>query len=111
MIHELASQLGGDLAITSKPGVGTFIEMHLSASDGAVAQREPAGARRANKGAGAVLLVDDEELVRASTADMLADLGYLIVEGVAPDLPRLVKPFRQADLVAKFRELQGTEAR
>jgi CheY-like chemotaxis protein len=99
--------------------------------------------------------VDDEDLARASTADMLADLGYEVVEaasaeqalqlfdqglradvlvtdhlmpgktgvdlarevqsrrigaavviisgfaemeGVAPDLPRLTKPFRQSEL-------------
>ena len=110
------------------------------------------------------MLVDDEELVRASTADMLAELGYEVVEarsaeealrlveeglapdllvtdhlmpgrsgtdlarelrgrwrdlpmllvsgyaeaeGVAPDLTRLIKPFRQADLAAKLRELDS----
>ena len=109
-----------------------------------------------------MLLVDDDELVRTSTADMLADLGYAVAEaasagealrfmdaghrfdllitdhlmpgmtgtelarevrdrrpgtpvlivsgyadidGVASDLPRLVKPFRQADLAAKLGEL------
>jgi CheY-like chemotaxis protein len=109
-----------------------------------------------------VLLVDDEELVRMSTSDMLADLGYAVVEansaeealrlveqgqsfdllvtdhlmpgltgtelaqelrglrpdlpvlvvsgyaeveGVAPELPRLSKPFRQTDLAAKLEEV------
>jgi YesN/AraC family two-component response regulator len=104
-----------------------------------------------------VLLVDDEELVRMSTADMLVDLGFAVCEavsaeaalriiddgtavdivitdhlmpgmtgvdlvqairerrpnlpvliisgfaderGITPDLPRLTKPFRQADLAA-----------
>jgi CheY-like chemotaxis protein len=105
--------------------------------------------------------VDDEDVVRASTADMLAELGYDIVEagsaeealrlldegfmpdllitdhlmpgqngtelardmieriprirnlivsgyaeveGIAPDLPRLVKPLRLADLLAGSNE-------
>jgi CheY-like chemotaxis protein len=30
--------------------------------------------------------------------------GYADVEGIAPDLPRLVKPFRQADLAARIAE-------
>ena len=29
------------------------------------------------------MLVDDEELVRMSTADMLADLGYSVVEAAS----------------------------
>jgi CheY-like chemotaxis protein len=32
--------------------------------------------------------------------------GYAEVEGVAPGLPRLVKPFRQADLAASLEELE-----
>jgi CheY-like chemotaxis protein len=31
-------------------------------------------------GAGTALLVDDEALVRATTADMLTDMGYAVVE-------------------------------
>ncbi|MEN2785488.1 response regulator [Sphingomonas qilianensis] len=31
-------------------------------------------------GSGAVLLVDDEALVRSSTADMLTELGYSVIE-------------------------------
>jgi CheY-like chemotaxis protein len=31
------------------------------------------------------LLVDDEELVRASTADMLAEMGYAVVQAVSAE--------------------------
>ena len=108
-------------------------------------------------GRGTALLVDDEDLVRLSTADMLIELGYRVIEaasaeealrllnrglnpevvvtdhlmpgmsgtdlarvlqndrpsikvlivsgyaetaGIAPDLPRLTKPFRSAELAA-----------
>jgi CheY-like chemotaxis protein len=164
MVHGLASQLGGDLAITSKPGLGTCVELYLPASDEAVSHQQQAEAGKATPVAGTVLLVDDEELVRVSTADMLEDLGYLVVEAssaeealrlidesrpfdvlvtdhlmpglsgtelahelrhrrpdvpvlvvsgyaevesVAPELPRLIKPFRQTDLAAKLRELHA----
>jgi CheY-like chemotaxis protein len=118
-----------------------------------------------NRGAGTALLVDDEDVVRASTADMLADLGYAVVEagsaeealalirsgvkpellvtdhlmtgmngtdlarivrseasdvqvllisgyaeaeGVAPDLPRLTKPFRRDELAATLASLTAS---
>jgi PAS domain S-box-containing protein len=168
MVHGLALQLGGGLEITSKPGLGTCVELYLPASEeGARAAPEPAEARAIRPAVGTVLLVDDEDLVRASTADMLAELGYAVVEassgeealqivaagqsfdvlitdhlmpglsgpelaeemqrgnpqvrvliisgyasvdGVAPHTPRLIKPFRQADLFAKLSELDGVAA-
>ena len=39
---------------------------------------------------------------RLPSARALVISGYAEVEGVAPDLPRLIKPFRQADLAAKL---------
>ena len=171
MVHGLASQLGGTLDIQSQPGVGTNIELWLPVSLEPQDPHDPADpARPALPRAGTVLLVDDEELARASTADMLADLGYQVVEassaeealrllhngvkpellvtdhlmpgmngselarivraerpgvqvllvsgyadadGVAPDLPRLLKPFRIAELAAGLqlaREFRGHPA-
>ncbi len=100
MVHGLASQLGGALRIQSRPGVGTNIELWLPTSDG-----EPGAAITSQDrvpsatSAGVVLLVDDEELVRMTTAAMLSDLGYdvseaasseealrLLHEGLRPDL-------------------------
>ena len=165
MVHGLASQLGGALAISSKLGLGTAVELWLPASDGsAEAQERGASAASSAHGKGVVLLVDDEELVRLSTADMLSELGYEVVEAasaeealrlldgglaadilvsdhlmpgmtgsdlaraiverrpgtpvlivsgyaeaeaMAPDLPRLTKPFRQTDLVASLAGLTG----
>jgi CheY-like chemotaxis protein len=113
---------------------------------------------------GTALLVDDEEMIRLATADMLTELGFKVVEaasakealgvlrrgdpidilitdhlmpdmtgvdlahiviaehsqvpvlivsgfaeveGLPPHLPRLSKPFRQADLAAVLRGLIG----
>lgn len=81
MVHGLAAQLGGGLSIRSSPGHGTTIELWLPVS-AALAEDEdqeytPPAAVKAR---GVALLVDDELLVRMSTADMLADLGYEVVE-------------------------------
>lgn len=158
MAHGLASQLGGALTIQSHRGVGTNVEIWLPISD-APLELATTVAQAAQRGvqAGTVLLVDDEELVRVSTADMLGDLGFEVIEaksaedallliregfrpdllvtdhlmpgmngtdlarivqaeqpdtrillvsgyaeteGVAPDLPRLTKPFRNDELAA-----------
>lgn len=163
MVHGLAAQLGGALTIASRPNLGTNIELwlpvgHAPAAPSAGGGEAPAGPRHA----GIALLVDDEPLVRTSTADMLGELGLAVVEassaeealalldrglrptlvvtdhmmpgrsgselaadlrgrwpdlpvllvsgyadvaGVDPDLPRLTKPFRQADLAARIAEL------
>jgi PAS domain S-box-containing protein len=92
MVHGLALQLNGGLMIASTPGEGTRVDLWLPISareaDGAAAMAEPVPAR---KGLGTALLVDDEELVRMSTADMLVDLGYDVVEAAsAEDALRLV---------------------
>jgi PAS domain S-box-containing protein len=81
MVHGLAAQLGGGLTIQSRPGMGTNIELWLPVST-TRAEDAPDVQRAAIEAPhhGVALLVDDEELVRMSTADMLADLGYLVVE-------------------------------
>ncbi|RZF64953.1 response regulator [Sphingomonas populi] len=156
MAHGLALQLGGALAVTSKVGAGTLIELWLPVSDVTIlAVATPPVAEPPLQQSGTALLVDDEDLVRAATADMLAELGFVVIEarsgaealvlldahasidilvtdhvmphmtgaelahaamlrrpglrvlvvsgysdagGLSPDLPRLEKPFRQADL-------------
>ena len=46
---------------------------------------------------------------RQPNLSVLVVSGYAELEGVAPELPRLVKPFRQADLIAKLAELKGSQ--
>lgn len=81
MVHGLASQLGGALTLQSREGEGTTVELWLPLSDqpaheaDAGPRLEPAAEHR-----GLALLVDDEDLVRISTADMLSDLGYAVME-------------------------------
>ena len=166
MVHGLAAQSGGHLALSSSPGSGTRAELWLPVAadeeltSTEVREAEPIGAPRA----ATVLVVDDEELVRTGTAEMLADLGYKVVhagsgaealgllrrgefgfdlivsdhlmpgmsgadllreaQSIVPDLPgllvtgytnliqgpgaelpRLAKPFRQADMAARVAEL------
>jgi CheY-like chemotaxis protein len=163
MVHALASQLGGSLALSSEPGAGTTVDVWLPISEEPIAASEKTpDVIPASKAVGRVLLVDDDNSVRMSTADMLTELGYevfeatsaekglrlfhqgiqidllitdhlmpgmtgvelareiqekwpdtpiLIIsgyaeaEGIAPDLPRLSKPFRQPELAASIAKI------
>lgn len=165
MVHGLASQLGGAMSLSSKPGLGTNVELWLPvSSESANAVPTTVDTPPPTKAAGTALLVDDEEVVRLSTADMLAELGYEVVEapsaeealrlfhcgihfdilvtdhlmpgmtgvdlarairerrpdtpvlivsgyaeaeGVAPDLPRLTKPFRLPELAVCVAQLSS----
>jgi PAS domain S-box-containing protein len=162
MIHGLAAQLGGALDLSSTVGVGTTVDMWLPVAEDGAAVAQSHEELSVTTGAGIVLLVDDEDLIRASTAQMLADLGYEVIEAasakmglhhledgridlvvtdhlmpgmtgaefarevqakrpglpiliisgfaeledLAPDLPRLTKPFRQGELAAGLAALR-----
>jgi CheY-like chemotaxis protein len=85
MVHGLASQLDGALTISSKLGVGTIIDLWLPIT---AAPSEDVPADRLlppRRHEGTVLLVDDEVLVRASTAQMLHEIGFSIVEAASAE--------------------------
>ena len=78
MVHGLAAQSGGRLAIRSRPGLGTTVSLHLPATVRPRAEAAPPRpADPADGGAPRrVLAVDDDPLVLANTAAMLEDLGH-----------------------------------
>jgi signal transduction histidine kinase/PAS domain-containing protein len=81
MVHGLAGQLGGGLAIWSMPGDGTRVDLWLPVARPGTPLPEPASpAPTATVRPLRVLLVDDEQLVRAGTAEMLRDLGHHVIE-------------------------------
>ncbi|MGT2513200.1 ATP-binding protein [Sphingomonas panni] len=86
MVHGLTAQLGGGLTIDSAPGRGTTISLWLP-----VSMVTPAGEERPAEQSpfptrlGTALLIDDEDLVRMSTAHMLADLSYNVVEAASAE--------------------------
>ncbi|HVN76647.1 MAG TPA: response regulator [Thermoanaerobaculaceae bacterium] len=73
----IAAQLGGRTGGTVRPGLGGRLWLELSCVGGEAA---PHPAREAPAGVGAVLLADDEELVRTPLAAALRSVGYEVVE-------------------------------
>ncbi len=110
MVHGLAAQLGGGLAISSQLGEGTIVELWLPASEQAVrlADQGAATVTQTSANCGTALLIDDEELVRMSTADMLVELGYVVVEaGSAEGALQLVEDGLVPDIVVTDHLMPG----
>jgi CheY-like chemotaxis protein len=107
MVHGLAAQLSGALRIDSGPGAGTAIELWLPQTNGTAEADDTVNERKLPRGAGVALVVDDEELVRSSTADMLDELGYDTIEAAsAEDALRVLKE-RRVDLLVTDHLMPG----
>jgi len=82
MVYGFARQSGGAIDIDSKVGEGTRVEIWLprAASRAARAGAEPAPAVEAGDDVPPlrILLVDDHEAVRETTAGMLSDMGHQV---------------------------------
>ena len=102
MVHGLAAQLGGMLDLRSTPGQGTTAEIWMPASevmpDAARHDEEVHFARPTRRAT--ILLVDDEELVRCGTADMLQNIGYDVIEASSgAEALRLLQAEAKIDLL------------
>jgi len=109
MVHGLALQQNGDLTIASCKGAGTTVNLWLPVSAVPVGANDQAGeAAEPPQGSGTALLVDDEELVRMSTAQMLMDLGYRVVEATtAEEALRVIDGGLCPDLVVTDYKMPG----
>jgi PAS domain S-box-containing protein len=109
MVHGLASQLGGALTIESRPGTGTNVELWLPVSSKvveSVQNVDDAAAVGAHEGV--ALLVDDEELVRMSTAAMLSEIGYAVIEvSSATEALKVLDAGGQVDIVVTDHLMPG----
>ena len=83
IVEGFVSQLGGALTIRSKLGSGTIVEIWLPVSAELIKVDQTSITIPPIKAIGTVLLVDDEELVQVSTADMLTDCGYIVIEAAS----------------------------
>ncbi|MGE4220867.1 MAG: PAS domain S-box protein [Alphaproteobacteria bacterium] len=83
MVYGFVVQSGGHVAVETAPGAGATFRLYLP--------RDPAGERPAPapvpdvpaRGAGTVLLVEDDAMVRALVATQLRRLGYAVVEAAS----------------------------
>jgi PAS domain S-box-containing protein len=82
----LAAALGivrghhGSIRIETEPGRGTLFEVLLPAGVARQPEPKPADTYRELHGAGSVLVVDDEEVVRSAATAALEHYGYTVIE-------------------------------
>lgn len=108
MVHGLAAQLGGGLEIDSEIGRGTAIHLWLPTTHALPAKEAVADIEAPRKDRGLVLVVDDEDLVRASTAHMLVELGYSVLEaGSGEEAIRLLDGPHGIDLLVTDHLMPG----
>lgn len=84
MVHGLAAQLGGAFILTSELGRGTRADLYLPiAKWGSTTSVTEISAMPTSITGLSVLLVDDEDMVRLSTVEMIRDLGHKVTEASA----------------------------
>ena len=81
-VYGIARQSGGATWLASAPERGTTVWIALPVVDLAPTLRTPAGGIEATRACGRVLLVEDEDGVRALAARVLRRAGYEVVEAV-----------------------------
>jgi CheY-like chemotaxis protein len=85
MVDGVAAQSGGAMRVTSRPSVGTRVEIWLPVGEAAaVAASSPPGSSFDDApGPYRVMVVDDDPLLVSSTTAMLEDLGHLVIEAMS----------------------------
>jgi CheY-like chemotaxis protein len=81
MVYGLAAQSGGIARLSSRPGVGTTVELWLPVAEAAPTRlsHAPGAGLELSVGAHCVLFVDDDPLVTEATAGMLEQLGHRVL--------------------------------
>jgi PAS domain S-box-containing protein len=85
----------GAIKVYSEPGKGSSFKILLPASSQPEEIYNTSGDSNSWKGSGTVLLVDDEETIRAIGSDMLRELGFQVV--TAEDGRHAMEIFRERD--------------
>ena len=77
-VYGCVKQCGGHINIYSEPGIGTTFKIYFPLANDAYDNQSNTKKTERTKGAGHILLVDDEEAIREVVAEMLAGLGYTV---------------------------------
>lgn len=79
-VFGIVQQGGGSVCVNSEPGKGTTFKIYLPRVDAAVDAAGPQAAPPTNRGAETILLVEDDDQVRAIARVILRKHGYEVIE-------------------------------
>ena len=103
MIYGFARQSGGQVHIDSELGKGTTMSLYLPRHEHGAEEEDapPVSAKDNPKGDGeAVLVIDDEAIIRMMISDVLAEQGYEILEASdGPSGMRILQSDSRIDLL------------
>jgi CheY-like chemotaxis protein len=101
MVHGLAMQSGGTLALDSTPGRGTTATIYLPVDPDSLVEGRGETEPEIKSAKITILLVDDEDLVRSALVGMMEDMGHRVIAmpsataalrqlGVEPEIDLLI---------------------
>lgn len=79
MVYGFAKQSGGSMQISSEPGHGTAVKLFFPRIDAARDNAPPTGQIAAPAGSETILVVEDDDMVRAYVEKELKELGYRVI--------------------------------
>jgi PAS domain S-box-containing protein len=81
VVHGIVTQSGGRIEVASKPGAGTVFHIYLPQAERPVSMRKSKGVLRESlRGTDTILLVEDDDAVRAFAKFTLQGYGYKVLE-------------------------------
>jgi two-component system cell cycle sensor histidine kinase/response regulator CckA len=90
IVFGIVRQTGGNVEVSSEPGVGTAVKIYLPRVEQAAAAEVENPAAAAERGSETILLVEDEETVRKLVRETLEREGYTVLEASGADQARRI---------------------
>jgi len=99
-VYGIVQQCGGEISIESELGKGTSVNILVPATADVDLDARPEPSLEVMRGAGQILLVEDEPELLHSNAEFLASLGYSVTSaGDGPEALELARNMSVIDLV------------